>query len=372
MSGQNFKLDEKKMRLLTTHSRCNSMSNSKSHHTNIAMRISKQIYLFASILLILIGACRDNRENKANSETPLALWNEGAAKTAIIDFVTKTTTIGSPDFIPLPDRIACFDNDGTLWCEQPLYSQMLFVADRIHELAPSHPEWKTVEPFKSVLAGEVKKALAGSNDAAFILIAAAQSGITADAFDSIANRWIHTAIHPKTKNTFIHTTYQPMIELLNYLRENSYKTYIVSGSGQDFMRQWTLEAYGISSEQVIGSSLKGRYEVVNDRGQIIKIPELNFLVDTESKPIAIYQQIGKRPVFTVGNSDGDYAMLQYTTSGKGPRFGMIIHHTDSIREYAYDRGSSIGKLEKGLDDAAQNKWVIVDMKNEWKEIFPSK
>ena len=336
------------------------------------------LWLFVILIgaLLFLGACSQKSEQPAPSPKtemnidPLPSWNDGASKQAIIQFVTKVTKEGSVDFIPVADRIACFDNDGTLWCEQPIYFQFAFALDRIKAMAPQHPEWKNKQPFKAILEGDVKTALSGGEKSIFEILMNTHTGMTADAFNQTVKEWMATATHPKTGRHYNEMIYQPMVELLQYLRENGFKTFIVSGGGVDFMRAWAEEAYGIPPEQVIGSSGKVKYEVKDGHPQLIKLPESNFVDDGPGKPVGIYQYIGKRPVFTAGNSDGDYEMLQYTsTAGGYPRFGMIVHHTDAEREWAYDRGSSIGKLERGLDDASKYNWLIVDMKKDWKEVF---
>lgn len=324
--------------------------------------------------ILLIGCKQEPTTNTEQTNTatvdPLPSWNEGTSKKAIIDFVTKTTTQGSADFIPVTDRIACFDNDGTLWSEQPLYFQFIFALDRIKEIAPQHPEWKTQEPFKFILKGDLKSALAGGERALMQIIAATQTGMSSEAFETETKNWIATAKHAKFNRPYTEMIFQPMLELLNYLRANDYKTFIVSGGEEGFMCVWTEKTYGIPCEQVIGTLMKSTYEVVNDTPRIVRKAELDLMNDGKGKPVGIYNQIGKRPVFTAGNSDGDYEMLQWTTTATGyPRFGIIVHHTDSVREWAYDRGSHIGRLEKGLDDASKYNWLIVDMKNDWNEIF---
>ncbi|HSF56210.1 MAG TPA: HAD family hydrolase [Algoriphagus sp.] len=303
-------------------------------------------------------------------EVSLPSWNDGAAQQAIIDFINKTTTEGSPDFIPMADRIAVFDNDGTLWSEQPMYFQLAYAIDFINKEAPNHPDWVNKEPYKSLLDGDMNKVLAGGEKALTQLVMASHAGIDSEAFTKSVEDWLATAVHPKTGKPYNHMIYQPMVELLELLRSKGYKTFIVSGGGVDFMRVWAEKAYGIPPYQVIGSSIKSKYEVVDGKPTISKLPELNFIDDKEGKPVGIYQHIGKIPVFAAGNSDGDYQMLEYTTTGPGPRFGMIVHHTDSVREYAYDRDSHIGKLEKGLDDAQKFNWLIVDMKTDWNKIYP--
>jgi phosphoglycolate phosphatase-like HAD superfamily hydrolase len=332
---------------------------------------------FATVLIFIISSftlsCNTPQQvsETATLKDPLPSWNEGPAKKSIQDFVSKTTKEGTVGFIPVPERIACFDNDGTLWSEQPMYFQLAFVMDRVRALAPQHPEWKETQPFKAALEGDVKTALAGGEKAMLDLMYATHAGTTSEEFNTIVKDWIATARHPRSNRPYTQMIFQPMLELLNYLRANGYKTYIVSGGGIDFMRVWTETVYGIPPEQVIGSSLKLKY-TMRDAGPVIeKLPEVNFVDDEAGKPVGIEQHIGRRPVFTAGNSDGDYEMLQWTSTATGyPRFGMIVHHTDEVREWAYDRGSHIGGLSKGLDDAARYNWLIVDMKNDWKQIYP--
>ncbi len=336
----------------------------------------KNNVLVLCILLITVISCKQQPEvteeqKSATPADPLPSWNDGTSKKSIIEFVTKTTTEGSADFIPVADRIACFDNDGTLWSEQPMYFQLAFALDQVKALAPQHPEWKTKQPFKALLEGDLKTALAGGEKALLQIVGATHSGMSTDEFEKSVTDWLVTATHPKTGKHYNEMIYQPMVELLNYLRANGYKTFIVSGGGVDFMRPWVEQAYGIPPDQVVGSSAKVKYEVKEDGTPVlIKLPELNFIDDKEGKPVGIHQYIGKRPVFTAGNSDGDYAMLQWTSTATGyPRFGMIIHHTDSVREWVYDRSSHIGQLEKGLDDASKYNWLIVDMKNDWIKVY---
>lgn len=334
----------------------------------------KRFILQALTISVICISCETKTEhqNISQQETdPLPSWNEGNTKKSLIDFISKTTTEGSTDFIPVTDRIACFDNDGTLWSEQPMYFQLAFALDQVKTLAPQHPEWKTNQPFKALLEGDLKTALAGGEKALLQIVGATHSGMTTDEFEKSVTDWMATAVHPKTGKHYNEMIFQPMVELLNYLRANGYKTFIVSGGGVDFMRPWVEQTYGIPPDQVVGSSAKVKYEVKEDGTPVlIKLPELNFIDDKEGKPVGIHQYIGKRPVFTAGNSDGDYAMLQWTSTATGyPRFGMIVHHTDSVREWAYDRQSHIGNLEKGLNDASKYNWLIVDMKNDWKEIF---
>ncbi len=303
-------------------------------------------------------------------EVILPSWNDGEAKKSIIDFVINTTTKDSPGFIPEEDRIACFDNDGTLWSEQPVYFQLLYAIDRVQKVSPGHPEWKKKEPFASLIKGDMKAFMASGEKGLAAVMMASHAGMTTEEFNNAVMEWVATAKHPKTGKHFNEMTYKPMVELLEYLRTNGYKTFIVSGGGIDFMRVWAEKAYGIPPYQVVGSSIKSKYEIRNGQPLLVKIPELNFIDDKEGKPAGIHQHIGKRPVFAGGNSDGDYAMLQWTTTASGyPRFGMIVHHTDSIREYAYDRVSHIGQLNKGLDSAAKYNWKIIDMQKDWKKIY---
>ncbi|RPJ34730.1 MAG: haloacid dehalogenase-like hydrolase [Verrucomicrobiaceae bacterium] len=303
------------------------------------------------------------------AQDPLPSWNNTATKQAITSFVAKITTEG-PDLVPPAERIAVFDNDGTLWAEQPMYFQAFFIFDRIKTLAPEHPEWKEKEPFASVLKGDIKTALAGGEKALLEMAMATHAGMTSDEFEKVVSDWITTAKHPTTGKLYTEMVYQPMLELLTYLRANNFKIFIVSGGGIEFMRPWTERVYGIPPEQVVGSSIKTKYEVVDGKPAIIRLPDLNFIDDKAGKPVGIHQHIGRRPIFAAGNSDGDFQMLEWTTSGKGPRYGLIIHHTDAEREFAYDRDSHIGKLAKVLDEAPQRGWSIVSMKDDWISVFP--
>lgn len=303
---------------------------------------------------------------------PLPSWHEGPSKQAVLSFVEKTTTEGSVDFVPYSERIAVFDNDGTLWSEQPIYVQIAFTFDRIKALASQHPEWQTTQPFQAVLEGDLNTLLAsGQEKNLFQLIAATHAGMSTDAFKETVQAWLKTARHPKTGRLYTEMVYQPMLEMLALLESRGYKNYIVSGGGIEFMRPWTEMVYNIPPERVIGSSIKSKFEIVNGEPQIIGLPEIQFIDDKENKPIAIQERIGRRPVIAVGNSDGDLAMLLWTTAGKGPRLGILIHHTDDVREVAYDRNSSIGRLNKALDQAPLKGWTVVDMKHEWRNIFPA-
>jgi phosphoglycolate phosphatase-like HAD superfamily hydrolase len=301
---------------------------------------------------------------------PLPSWADTAPKQAITAFVEKVTTQGSSNFVPPSERIAVFDNDGTLWSEQPMYFQAFFIFDRIKTLAPQHPEWTETEPFASVLKGDVKAALSGGEKALLEMAMATHAGMTTEEFDKIVSDWITNAKHPKTGKPYTEMVYQPMLELLAYLRVNGFKTFIVSGGGIEFMRPWAEKVYGIPPEQIIGSSIKTKYELRNGKPVIARLPELNFIDDKAGKPVGIQQHIGRRPVMAFGNSDGDFQMLEWTTSGKGPRFAMIIHHDDAEREWAYDRESHIGKLDKGLDEGPKRGWTISSMKDDWKVVHP--
>jgi len=300
---------------------------------------------------------------------PLPSWNDTAPKKAIVAFVEKVTKEGSPDFVPVPERIATFDNDGTLWSEQPMYFQAFFIFDRIKALAPQHPKWKDKEPFASVLKGDVKSALAGGEHALLEMAMATHAGMTTEEFEKIVKDWLATAKHPETKRPYTEMVYQPMLELLAYLRANGFKTFIVSGGGVEFMRPWTEKVYGIPPEQVIGSSIKTKFELRDGKPVLARLPEINFIDDKAGKPVGIHQHIGRRPIAAFGNSDGDLQMLQWTTAGAGARLALIVHHTDGEREWAYDRKSSIGGLDKALDEAKAKGWTIADMKNDWKRIF---
>ena len=302
---------------------------------------------------------------------PLSSWNDTAPKQAIVSFVEKVTKEGSTDFVPPAARIAVFDNDGTLWSDQPMYFQAFFIFDRIKALAPQHPEWKDKEPFASVLKADMKTALAGGEHALLEMVMATHAGMTTEEFEKSVTDWLATAKHPNTGRPFTEMVYQPMVELLAYLRANGFKTYIVSGGGIEFMRPWTEKVYGIPPEQVIGSSGGLKYELRDGVPVIVKTPELNHNDDKEGKPVGIQRHIGRRPIAAFGNSDGDFQMLEWTTAGKGPRLAMIVHHDDAEREWAYDRESHVGKLSKGLDEAPKRGWTVVGMKNDWKTIYSS-
>lgn len=307
----------------------------------------------------------------ADAQTdPLPSWNDGAAKTAIVDFVARVTKDGSKDFIPVEQRIATFDNDGTLWAEQPFYFQAAFAFDRVKAMAPQNPAWRTKEPFRSVLVGD-RMALAKLGEKSLLeIMAATHAGMTTDDFRQAVLDWIDKARHPRFDRPYADLVYRPMIELLGYLRANGFKTFIVSGGGIEFMRRWVERAYGIPPEQVVGSSGVTRYELRHDgQPELLKVPKVEFIDDGPGKPVGINRFIGRRPILAFGNSDGDQQMLEWTAGGSGPCFMGLIHHTDAEREWAYDRQSRVGKLDKAWDEATRRGWVIVDMKRDWNKVF---
>ncbi len=316
-------------------------------------------------LVIQLTGC-----NEQHSLDPLPSWNEGKSKQSIMDFVNEVTDQNSPNFVKPEDRIATFDNDGTLWSEQPYYFQLQFALDRVKDLAPEHPDWNDNPLFKAVLENDIKTVLSFGEHGLLELVMNTHSGMTTEEFAQIVKDWINTAKHPKTNKLYKEMVFQPMLELLEYLRANEFKTYIVSGGGIDFMRPWTEEVYGIPAEQVVGSSGKVKFEMRNGEPVLVKLPEIIFIDDKEGKPVGIHQFIGTTPIATFGNSDGDLQMLQWTAAGDGKRLMVFIHHTDDEREWAYDRESSIGKLDKGLDEANEKGWTVVDMKNDWNKIYP--
>jgi len=301
---------------------------------------------------------------------PLPSWNDGPTKKSIVDFVTKVTEPESGDYVSPQDRIATFDNDGTLWIEQPMYVQLAFALDRVKQLAPEHPEWKDTQPFKAALEGDMKTLAASGEKGILELVMATHAGMSPAEFQTIVGDWLATAKDERFERGYTHLVYQPMLELLAYLRDNGFTTYIVSGGGIEFVRNFSEPVYGIPPAQVVGSSIKTKYELVDGEPTLIRLPEVNFIDDKDGKPIGINQHIGQRPLAAFGNSDGDFEMLDWTTSGDGPRFGLIVHHTDAEREYAYDRDSTFGRLDKALDAAPDKGWVVVNMKNDWKKIFP--
>ena len=307
----------------------------------------------------------------AHAQTdPLPAWSDSAAKARIVDFVKAVTNPAGKDYVAPADRIAVFDNDGTLWAEKPAYFQLLFAIDRVRALAPQHPEWKTTQPFKAAIEGDFD-ALAASGEKGLVeLVMATHAGMTTDAFAKIVSDWIATAQHPRFKRPFTDLVYQPMLELLTYLRANDFKTYIVSGGGIEFMRVWADRVYGVPPEQVVGSSIVTRFTMQDGKPVLVREDKIDFIDDKAGKPVGINKFIGRRPIFAFGNSDGDLQMLQWTAAGDGPRFMGLVHHTDAEREWAYDRNSAVGRLDAALEAADKNGWTVVDMKRDWKQVFP--
>ena len=348
----------------------------KSCHSFFKQKIMKKS-VFILLVLVAFVACKDNGDTKTALATttegvidPLPSWNDVESKKNIIAYVEDVTNSESINFIPVADRISTFDNDGNLWSEQPAYFQLFFAIDRVKEMAAGHPEWKTQQPFKAVLENDMTELAKQGEHGLIQLVMATHAGVTTDEFDADVKNWIATAKHPTKNVGFDELVYQPMLELLQYLRANDFKTYVVSGGGVDFMRAFVTEIYGIPEEQIIGSRIKTAFDYNNGNPVIKRLPELDFIDDKEGKPLNIQKIIGKKPVFSSGNSDGDLQMMQYTASNKLKSFMLYVHHTDSIREWAYDRNSHIGKLDKGLDEANEKGWTVIDMKNDWKVIYP--
>ena len=324
----------------------------------------------AVLLCVWVGCSAPTPPVAPAGETAtLPSWSDGPSRDAITSFVQRVTTSGTPAFVAEAERIAVFDNDGTLWSEQPMYVQLFFAVDRVKALAPGRPEWATQEPFKSVLAGDVTHALAGGERALAELVIASHAHTTVAEFEQVVRDWIGSAKHPKTGRLFTEMVYQPMLEMLAYLRAHGFKTYVVSGGGVEFMRPWAERVYGIPPEQVIGSRARMKYEMRVSGPVLLRLPEIDLNDDKAGKPIGIQQAIGRRPILAFGNSDGDFEMLEWITTASGSRLGVLIHHTDAEREWAYDRESSIGRLARGLDEAAARDWVVVDMKHDWKTIY---
>jgi len=336
------------------------------------MRRSAVISLFLSAVLILpvITGCSIGRIEQKGADDPLPSWNDGAARRAIVEFVEAVTDETGPDFVPVPERIAVFDNDGTLWSERPIYFQLQFAIDRVRELTPQHPEWKDTQPFKAVLEND-RAALAESGEHGILeLIMATQTYMTTAEFEKIVKDWISTAKHPETGRLYTEMVFQPMLEVLDYLRENGFKVYIVSGGGIEFMRPWTEDVYGVPPEDVVGSMVKTKYEMRDGGPVLVKLPGIDFIDDKGGKPVGIHRFIGRRPIAAFGNSDGDLQMLQWTAAGAGRSLMVLIHHTDADREWAYDRDSHIGRLDRALDEAGERGWTVVDMKDDWKTVYP--
>ena len=334
----------------------------RGRHLRPVLKAAGACALFYALTLVTTMAQRVD---------PLPSWNAGTSKNSIVDFVTRVTTKGSAQFVAPAARIATFDNDGTLWAEQPMYFQLAFAIDRVKALAPQHPEWKNQEPFKSLLVGDLKGVLAGGEHALLEIVMAVHANMTPEEFEGVALDWFATAKHPTTGRLYSEMAYQPMLELLAYLRGNGFKTFIVSGGGIEFMRAFTERVYGVPPEQVIGSTGKLKFELRNGLPTLFKLPAVDFVDDREGKPIAIHRHIGRRPIAAFGNSDGDLQMLQWTCAGSGARFCAFIHHTDAKREWAYDRQSSIGRFDQGLDEAKAKGWTVVDMQADWRTIYPA-
>ena len=328
------------------------------------------LIILISIFLSCTPATKTDTQTTIENNDPLPSWNEGSTKTAIIAYVKDITNTESKNFIAVPDRIATFDNDGNLWSEQPAYFQMFFAIDRIKALAGEHPEWKTEQPFKAVLENDTEELARQGEHGIVKLVTASHAGNTTDEFEAIVKEWLATAKHPRFNRPYTDLVYQPMLELLDYLRANDFKTFIVSGGGIEFMRPWVEDAYGIPRDQVIGSSIKTEYDFNNGNPVIKRLSEIDFINDKKGKPEGINKFIGRKPVFASGNSDGDLQMMRWAASNKLKSFMLYVHHTDDVREWAYDRESHIGRLDKGLDEAREKGWTVTDMKNDWKVIYP--
>ncbi len=327
--------------------------------------IDRTLFVVLTLGLALLCGCR----GVAPTPDALPSWNDGAAKQSIVEFVAKVTNEGGPDFVAAAERIAVFDNDGTLWAEHPMYVQLEFAFDRVKALAPMHPEWKQKQPFKAVLEGDLKTVLAGGKHALLEILMATHAGNTTEEFAQIVQDWLATARHPKTDRLYTDMVYQPMLELLGYLRANGFKTFIVSGGGIEFMRPWTEGVYGIPPEQVVGSRIKTKYELRDGNPVLVRLPAVDFIDDKDGKPKGINSHIGRRPILAFGNSDGDIEMLQYTTIGKRPSLGLLVHHDDAEREFAYECDTKVGRLCKGLKLAKERGWILISMKNDWRRVF---
>jgi phosphoserine phosphatase len=323
------------------------------------------------LLLLLVLLVQAGRV-QARPNDPLPSWADSPSKRAITTFVEAVSTPGSAQFVPQAERIATFDNDGTLWAEQPFYVQGLFALDRVRALAPANPQWRDQAPFASVLRGDPEAALAGGEQAIATLVAASHAGLSTDAFHQVVRDWIRTARHPQTGRLYTDMVYQPMLELLAYLQQRGFTTFVVSGGGVDFMRPWVEQTYGIPPQQVIGSSITTRFELRDGQPVLMRLPQIQVVNDGAVKPVSIQHHIGRRPIAAFGNSDGDLAMLQWTMAGQGPRFALLVHHTDAEREWAYDRTSKVGRLDRALDEANALGWTVVDMRRDWLVVFPAR
>jgi phosphoserine phosphatase len=322
------------------------------------------------LIVIVVLLCGPFAASRCAADDPLASWHDREVKQAIIKFVTNVTEEGNADFVPRSKRIAVFDHDGTLWSEYPMYVQGAFAIDRVKALAEKNPNWKNTQPFKSVLEGNIAAIALTGQKGVMEIIAATHSGMTTDEFSQLVSDWMAKAEHPRYQRPYVECVFQPMLELIAYLKDNGFQTFIVSAGGVDFVRTFSERTYGIPPDQVIGSRMKTKYEVFDSGPVVMKLPELDFLCDHAAKPVAIQQMIGIRPVMAFGNSDGDFEMLEYTTTAEGPRFAALIHHTDQDREAAYDRFSIVGRLDRGLKESAKRGWWVVDMKHDWNRIFP--
>jgi phosphoglycolate phosphatase-like HAD superfamily hydrolase len=334
-------------------------------HRATQLRFQILAFGFVAIIAVCIGSA-------ANAAGPLPSWNEGPARKAILEFVAAVTEKGGKDYVKPADRIATFDNDGTLWVEYPMYTQVLFAFDRVKTLAAQHPEWKTRQPFKALLEGDMKTVGASGMKGLMEILMATHSGMTAAEFEATVLSWLSTHKQPKFKRLYTESVYQPQLELLAYLRANGFKTFIVSGGGIAFMRPISQKTYGIPPEQVVGSSIVTKFQIKDGKPALVRMPKIDFVNDKAGKPVGIYLHIGRRPILAFGNSDSDMQMIEYTMAGKGRRLGLFVHHTDGKREYAYDRKSHVGTLDKALDQADARGWIIVDMKKDWRKIFPGR
>ena len=326
----------------------------------------------AAVIIALLPVAVASCDAAHAAADPLPSWNDGSSKSAILEFVAAVTDKNGKDYVPPAERIAVFDNDGTLWVEAPMYTQVLFAFDRVKQLAPQHPEWKTKQPFKALLEGDMKTVGASGMKGLMEIIMATHSGMTATEYEQTVSKWLATHKQPKFKRLYSECIYQPQLELLSYLRANGFKTYIVSGGGIQFMRPMTEKAYGIPPEQVVGSSIVSEFRIKGGKPELVRMPKIDFVNDKAGKPVGIYEHIGRRPILAFGNADADMQMIQYTKAGKGRRLALFVHHTDAEREYAYDRKSHVGTLDHALDMAKANDWIIVSMKKDWRTIFPAR
>jgi len=331
---------------------------------SLRWRLHRIVALAAAGISLLLST------SGAHAADVLPSWSDGAARQRIINFVEATSTEGDKDFVPPAQRIAVFDNDGTLWTEQPTYFQLFFVLDRVRALAPQHPEWKAQQPFKAALEGDMTALAAAGEHGLLELVMATHAGNTPEEFQALVREWLATARHPRFERQYTELVYQPQLELLDYLRSHGYKVFIVSGGGIEFVRAFSEEVYGIPRENVVGSSIVTEYKVVEGKPTLVRLPKVNFIDDKAGKPVGINQHIGRRPILAFGNSDGDFQMLEWTTAGQGPRLGLILHHDDAEREYAYDRKSSVGRLDRGMDESEKRGWQLVSIKNDWKVVYP--